>query len=197
MPKPRRTLAAALAIGVSAVVLTGCFPVPPALPEAPPVQTVDPSPTSDPTAAPTDPAPTGEDATEAPTGDYPFTVDDQAGDVWSFDVTGIVADPPLESGEAEEGTFFVGVLLSGEHVEGTYSFKDVFDIFVKGTDGQTYDWRDTIGVTAENDIYYADDTAFSDVVAAVQLPGGVEPAQVILRSTYGHPEVPDTVIDVN
>ena len=51
-------------------------------------------------------------------------------------------------------------------------------------------------VTAEDDIYDADDQGFTQRVAAVQLPEGVEPTQVIIRSTYGHPEVPDTVIDV-
>ncbi|WP_206448407.1 hypothetical protein [Agrococcus sp. KRD186] len=182
MPKPRRTLAAALVIGASAIALTGCLPLPPALPEAPPAVTAVPNPSA---------------APEPATGDFPYTVDDGLGDTWSFDVTNVIADPPMESGEAEAGTFFVGVVVSAEHVEGDVDFISCFDIFITGDDGQTYDWRDTIDVTAENDVYYADDTAFTDAVAAVQLPEGVEPDQVILRSTYGHPEVPDTVIDVN
>lgn len=133
----------------------------------------------------------------AAAGDLPYTVDDGLGDTWSFDVTNLIADPPMQSGEAEPGTFFVGVVISAEHVEGDVGFRTCFDIFIEGDDGQTYDWRDTIGVTAENDVYFADDTSFTDAVAAVQLPEGAEPEQVILRSACGHPEVPDTVIDVN
>lgn len=196
MPKPRRTLAAALVIGASAIALTGCLPLPPELPTAPAEPPIAESTPSAAEPAPsTEPAPSAEP--DAPTADYPFTVDDDAGDTWSFDVTGLIADPPLEAGEAEDGTYLVGVLLSAEHLDGTASFTICFDIFVEGDDGETYDWSDTLGVTAENDIYYADDDAFTDAVAAVQLPEGVEPARVIVRSSYGYPEAPDTVITVD
>lgn len=203
MPTPRRTIASALIIGASAVALTGCLPLPPALPSAPPAPTVgtsaDPSTAPDPAESPesSSPAEPAETATAPADGDFPYTVDDQAGDVWSFDVTNLIADPPLESGSPEDGTFFVGVVISADHVEGGASFRTCFDIFIKGTDGETYDWSDSIGVLAENDVRDADGSGFTDAVAAVQLPEGVEPDQVIIRASYGYPEVADTVIDVN
>lgn len=181
MPKPRRTLAAALVIGASAVALTGCI-LPPPLPEAPPAQPV----ASDPSGAP-----------EA-SGDYQYTVDDGLGDTWSFSVTDVVANPPVRSGEPEAGTYFVGIVFDAHHDEGNVDFGGSFDVFVKGSDGETYDWMTTYAnVTAEEDIYDADPAGFTGRTAVVQLPEGVDPVQVIVRSAYGHPEVPDTVIDVS
>lgn len=197
MRKARRTVAAALVMGASALALTACFPLPPALPSAPPVPGPDPAPspsTATPTTAPS--GPTEPTASTAPAGDLPYTVDDEAGDTWSFAVAEVIADPPMQSGAAAAGTHLVGVVIDAQHVEGSASFGTCFEIFVKGDDGQQYSWRDTIEITAENDIYFADRTAFTGAVAAVQLPEGVEPAQVIMRSAYGYPEVADTVIDV-
>ncbi|MFA4840490.1 MAG: hypothetical protein WC580_02150 [Agrococcus sp.] len=169
----RRPLAAALVLGASALVLTGCIPLPPALPTAP-------------TAAPAGAA-----------GSSTYTVDDGLGDVWSFRVTGLVDDPPLLSGEPEPGTRFVAIVIDGEHLEGTFAFKDCFDMFIQGTDGELYDFADTYAtVTAENDIYQADDTSFTGAHALVQLPEDVDPDLVVFRSHYGYPEVADTVIDV-
>ena len=196
MLKARRPLAAALVVGAGALALTGCIPLPPALPEAPPIATpqpVEPAPTT----ASEEPASPSQEPTAPEAGDYPYTVDDGLGDTWSFDVTGVIADPPLRTGQAEPGTYFVGVVFDAAHLEGNVSFGSCFDIFVVGSDGETYDWMTTYAaVTAEDDIYDADDQGFTQRAAAVQLPEGVEPTQVIIRSTYGHPEVPDTVIDV-
>lgn len=201
MSKARRALAATLVVGMSAVALTACFPLPPALPSAPPTPTIPQpaDPATDPAVPATEPADPGTQPTEqpaAPSGDLPFTVDDGLGDTWSFGVSELVTDPPMESGEAESGTYFVGVVIDAQHVEGDASFATCFDILVQGSDGTVYDWADTIQVTAENDVYYADDSGFTGAVAAVQLPEGVEPTQVVLRSAYGHPAVADTVIDV-
>jgi hypothetical protein len=173
----RRPLAAALVLGAGALVLTGCIPLPPAVPTSP----ADPA-----TAAPADPATSGG-----------FTVDDGLGDVWSFRVTGLVDNPPLVTGEPEPGTRFVAIVIDGEHLEGSFAFKDCFDMFIQGTDGELYDFADTYATaTAENDIYQADETSFTGARAVVQLPEDVDPDLVVFRSHYGHPEVADTVIDV-
>jgi hypothetical protein len=169
----RRPLAAALVLGASALVLAGCIPLPPALPASP-------------TAAPT-----GGAASTS------FTFDDGLGDIWSFRVTGLVDDPPLVAGEPEPGTRFVAIVIDGEHLEGTFAFKDCFDMFIQGTDGELYDFADTYATaTAEDDIYEADETSFTGARALVQLPEDVDPDRVVFRSHYGHPQVADTVIDV-
>ena len=196
----RRPLAAALVLGASALALTGCIPMPPAIPAAPtgsPIEPADPVDTTEATE-PAEPSETGssEEPSEPAPGAYDFTVDDGAGDVWSFSVTSLEEDPPMQSGEPEAGTYFVGILFDAEHLEGSFGFSSSFDIFVVGSDGVEYDWRDTIAVTAENDVFYADEAGFTQARAVVQLPEGVEPAHVILRSAYGYPEVPETVIDV-
>ncbi len=171
---PRRPFAAALVLGASALALTGCIPLPPALP-----------------ATPTAAAPSGS------AGVSTYTVDDGLGDVWSFRVTGVVDNPPLRMGEPEPGTRFVAIVIDGEHVTGSFAFKDCFDMFIQGTDGELYDFADTFTtVTAENDIYEADTTSFTGAHAVVQLPEDVDPDLVVFRSHYGHPQVADTVIDV-
>lgn len=193
----RRPLAAALILGGGALVLTGCIPLPPALPAAPttsPVESVDPVETPD--ASESDATDDASEPSEPSTGAYDFTVDDGAGDIWSFSVTSLEENPAMESGEPAEGTYFVGIVLDAEHVEGSLDFVNCFDMLVVGSDGVEYDWSDTIEVTAENDVFYADTTGFVQARAVVQLPEGVEPVQVILRSSFGYPEVPDTVIDV-
>ncbi|WP_404311840.1 hypothetical protein LG314_10890 [Agrococcus terreus] len=188
----RRTSIALAVLGAGALALAGCLPTPPTLPTAAP-----PQPTQTQTAPESDPAEPSEsqEATPPQAGDYAHTVDDGAGDVWSFTVTSIDDDPPMESGEPEPGTSFVAIRIDGHHDEGGASFTTCFDMLVVGSDGETYDWADTVAVTAEDDIFYVDDT-FEGARAVVQLPEGVDPVQVILRSTFGHPAVPDTVLDV-
>lgn len=194
MRTARRTLLAAIVLGTGAVALTGCIlppPIPSAAPAQPPV--VEESAVAEPRTPETE----GASDPAAPVGDLPFTVDDGYGDVWSFDVVEVVADPPLESGVPAPGTHVVGVVIDARHDEGGVSFDGCFEILVEGTDGQTYAYADTIGpLTPENDIFFASTDAFTGAVAAVQLPEGVDPARVILRSAYGHPEVADTVIDI-
>lgn len=188
-----RPLAAAIVLTAGALALTGCIPLPPALPSAPltPTSPAAPAPaSSQEPGASTDPGPSGEASGQQ------FTVDDGLGDVWSFTVVGLEADPPMESGEPEPGTYFVGVVIDGQHLEGNVDFTGCFDIFMAGTDGVQYDWADTIQITAVDDIYYADPEGFTGARAVVQLPEGVEPAQLIFRSAYGYPAVADTVIDV-
>lgn len=194
MSHARRIVAAAFAVGVGALTLTGCIMPPPAPTAAPatPTQTMA-QPAGDPGTT-SEPAPPS--GSSAPAGDYPFTVDDGVGDTWSFDVVELVADPPMESGEPAPGTHFVGVVISAQHLEGSASFMICFDILVEGTDGETYDWRDTLTVTAVDDLYFADDQAFTRAVAAVQLPEGVDPVRVTMQSRYGAPEVEDVVIDI-
>ncbi|WP_347754378.1 hypothetical protein [Agrococcus sp. ProA11] len=198
MLKARRPAAAALILGVGALALTGCFsppPLPSAAPEPPaaPSTSAEPSPTGEPTEPTEEPTTSSEPAAS---GDLPFTVDDGLGDIWSFDVVELVSNPPLSSGEPEPGTYVVGVIIDAEHVEGGVSFANCFDILVEGSDGEIYDYADTIGITPEDDIYFADDDAFTGAVAAVQLPEGVDPVSVTMRSTYGHPEVEDVVINI-
>ncbi|WAC66568.1 hypothetical protein OVA14_01930 [Agrococcus sp. SL85] len=188
---PRRLLAAALVLGGASLALTGCIPMPPAVPTAAPTMPAPEDPTTSTEAA----DPTEEPTTPPSAGEYAYTVDDGLGDIWSFSVTSIDDNPPMESGEPADGTYFTAVRIDGNHDEGTTSFMGCFDVFVVGSDGQTYDWADTVAVTAEDDIYYVEDT-FEGARAVVQLPEGVAPTQVILRSTYGHPDVPDTVLDV-
>lgn len=187
----RRPLAAALILGVGALVLTGCIPLPPALPAAPTASPVDP-------ASPSDPAASAEPAEPAdPAAPASYTVDDGLGDVWSFRVTGLEDNPPVLTGEPEPGTRFVAILIDGEHLEGTFAFVDCFDMLIQGTDGSLYDFADTsTTVSAENDIEDADETSFTGARAVVQMPEGVDPDMVVLRSHYGHPQVADTVIDV-
>lgn len=199
----RRPLAAALVLAAGALVLTGCIPEPPAIPQSP-VQPADPQP-ADP-AQPSDPAepsePGDEPDSDAPSGEAnaglgeQVTVDDEAGDAWTFAVVGIEENPPVESGSPESGTRFVAVLIDGERVEGSLKFASLFDTSVIGSDGGQYAWWDTISATAENDIYYATDDAFSGARALIQLPEGVDPELVVLRSAYGYPEVDDVVVDV-
>lgn len=193
----RRPLAAALILGASALVLTGCIPLPPTVPAAPTTGPVEPSTPADPTESsePADPG-TSEpsESAEPADGELDFTVDDGAGDTWSFSVTGLEPDPPMESGEAEPGTYLVGIVLDGAHVDGSASFSTCFDILVVGSDGVEYDWRDTIGITAVDDVYFADDAGFTGARAVVQLPEDVDPAQLIFRTRYG--SAPDTIIEV-
>ncbi|WP_405216035.1 hypothetical protein [Agrococcus sp. Ld7] len=199
MLKGRRTAASALVLGVGALALTGCFSPPP-LPTQEPVEPtateeLEPTTEAEPT---TEPEPsTSSDPGAA--GDLPFTVDDGIGDTWSFDVVELVANPPLASGEPEPGTFVVGVIIDAEHVEGGASFTTCFDILVEGSDGETYDYADTLtSLTPEDDLFYVgSDDSFSGAVAAVQMPEGVDPVQVTVRSTFGYPEVEDVVIDIN
>lgn len=188
----RRPLVAALVVGASALVLTGCIPTPPPLPAAPTTAPIDPSTTPAPSES-SEPGASA-DPTEPSDGAFDYTVDDGAGDVWSFTVTGLEEDPPMESGEAEAGTYFVGILLDAEHVSGSASFQRCFDILVVGSDGVEYDWRDTIAVTAEDDVYYADTEAFTQARAVVQLPEDVDPDQVVLRTRFGAGE--EIVLDV-
>lgn len=186
----RRPLAAALIMGAGALVLTGCIPMPPPIPQAPSASApTTPTESTDPAAPGTTTGPS-----EPSTGAYDFTVDDGAGDVWAFTVTALEPDPPMQSGSADAGTYFVGILFDAEHLEGSIDFAGMFDIFVVGSDGVEYDWRDTIAVTAEDDIYYADQAGFSQARAVVQLPQDVEPAQVVLRPRYG--DAQETIIEV-
>lgn len=177
----RRPLAAALVLAAGALVLTGCIPEPPAIPQSP-VQPADPG-------------------ADAPSGDANtglgemVTVDDEAGDSWSFAVTGIEENPPLESGDSEPGTRFVAVLLDGERVEGGVGFIHLFDIWVVGSDGADYHWADTIEATAEDDVYFTEDS-FTDARALIQLPEGVDAELVVARSAYGYPQVDDVVVEV-
>lgn len=194
MLKVRRTAAASLVLGVGALALTGCF-------SPPPLPTADPAPPVEPTSS-TEPSGDAEPTTSSDpsaTSDLPFTVDDGLGDTWSFDIVELVANPPLDSGEPEEGTYVVGVVIDAEHVEGDVDFARCFEILVEGSDGATYDYSDTIGsLTPEEDIYFVgSDASFSGAVAAVQLPEGVDPVQVTMRSAYGYPEVDDVVIEIN
>lgn len=194
MLKVRRTAVASLVLGVGALALTGCF-------SPPPLPTADPAPPVEPTSS-TEPSGDAEPTTSSDpsaTSDLPFTVDDGAGDIWSFDVVELLANPPLDAGEPEEGTFAVGIVIDAEHVEGNVRFTGCFEILVEGSDGETYDYADTIGtLTPEEDIYFVDsDESFSGAVAAVQMPEGVDPVQVTMRSAFGYPEVDDVVIEIN
>ena len=195
----RRPLAAALILGASALVLTGCLPMPPAAPVLPPTSgPTEPTESSEPTEPGTTDEPTESSEPSEPSepsdGAYAYTVDDGAGDTWSLSVTGLGENPPMEAGTPAAGPYFVGILLDGEHVNGTASFHTCFDIFVVGSDGVEYDWRDTIGVTAQDDVFYADSEAFTQARAAVQLPEGVEADQVVLRTRFGPGE--EIVLDV-
>lgn len=188
----RRALAAVSILGVAALALSGCLPTPPALPtEAPPQPTETQAVPETEAAEPTE----SQETTPPAAGEYAYTVDDSAGDIWSFSVTSVDDDPPMESGEPESGTRFVAIRIDGNHDEGGVSFHGCFDMLIVGTDGETYDWADTVAVTAEDDIFYAGDT-FEGARAVVQLPEGVDPQQVIIRSTYGGPDVEDVVLDV-
>jgi len=177
----RRPLAAALVLAAGALVLTGCIPEPPAIPTSP-VQPADPG------AAPAGEANTALGET--------VTVDDEAGDSWSFAVTGIEENPPMEAGSPESGTRFVALLIDAERVEGALDFSSLFDMSVIGSDGEQYSWEDTLHATAENDIFFAMDDAFTGARALIQLPEGVDPELVVLRSAYGYPAVDDVVVDV-
>lgn len=178
----RRPLAAALVLAAGALVLTGCIPEPPAIPQSP-VQPADPG--------------AGAPAGEANTGlGETVTIDDNAGDSWSFVVTGIEENPPLEAGSPESGTRFIALLVDGERVEGGVDFSSLFWISVIGSDGEQYAWEDTLQATAENDIFFAVDDAFTGARALIQLPEGVDPELVVLRSAYGYPAVDDVVVDV-
>lgn len=188
----RRALAAVAILGAAALALSGCLASPPALPtEAPPqpteTQAVPETEAAEPTAS--------QETTPPAAVEYAYTVDDGLGDIWSFSVTSVDDDPPMESGEPEAGTRFVAIRLDGDHDEGDVSFHGCFEMLVVGSDGETYDWADTVAVTAEDDIFYAGDT-FQGARAVVQLPEDVDPAQIIIRSTYGSPEVEDIVLDV-
>lgn len=192
----RRPLAAALVLAAGALVLTGCIPEPPAIPQSP-VQPADPQPAdpaqpSESADAPDSGAPSGE--ANVGLGEM-VTVDDEAGDSWSFAVTGIEENPPLESGDSAPGTRFVAVLLDGERVEGGVGFIQLFDIWVVGSDGGEYYWADTVEATAEEDVYFVGDS-FAGARALIQLPEGVDPELVVARSAYGHPQVEDVVVDV-
>lgn len=194
MRHTRRSLAAAVLVGAGALALTGCI-TPPPLPPAAPV----PEPTTAPSAPVQSSAPADPGSSTPPSdGELPYTVDDGLGDTWSFDVVEVVADPPMSSGEPEEGTFVVGVVIDARHDEGSAGFTSCFHILVEGSDGETYDYADTrASLTPEDDIFFvAEEESFEGAVAAVQLPEGVEPASVILRSAYGHPEVEDTVFEI-
>jgi hypothetical protein len=194
----RRPLAAALVLAAGALALTGCIPEPPAIPQSP-VQPVVPEPSNPPMPSETDESTPGADA---PSGEAnaalgeTVTVDDEAGDAWSFAVVGIEEDPPLESGDPENGTRFIAVLIDAERVEGTLDFSSLFDPSVVGSDGEQYYWQDTIFATAEDDIYYAEGDAFSAARALIQLPVEVDAELVVLRSVYGYPTVEDVVVDV-
>lgn len=193
----RRPLAASIVVAAAALGLAGCIAAPPASPPAAP--TVDTAPLPDSSAPATEPtqAP-AEDATEsAPeAGVYDHLVDDTVGDTWAFTVTGVETNPPMTTGAAEPGTQLVAVLIDGTHVAGNAGFTTCFDVLVTGTDGQEYAWSDTIALTAENDIFYASDQ-FTGARALVQLPEGVSPQQVTVRSTFGASHgVADVVIPV-
>lgn len=179
MPAPRRILATALVLGAGALALTGCLPTPPAVPQSP----MQPS-----TGQSTEPD-------QQPTaGDYPYTVDDEAGDTWAFGVAGLEADPPLEQGTAPTDAQLFAVLIDARHLDGSASFRTCFDIFIEGDDGTTYAWDGTH--VAEDDLSSASTDEFSGARAVIELPDGVAPTQVVVRSSYGYPEVPDTVIAV-
>lgn len=193
MLNARRTAAAALVLGFGALALTGCI-TPPPLPTAAPAAPVEPTATSEPD--PSGGAEPTASSDPAPSGELPFTVDDQTGDTWSFDVVELISDPPMSSGEPEAGTYLIGVIIDAVHDEGDASFTLCFDILVEGSDGEIYDYADTVGLTPEDDIFYADDDSFSGAVAAVQLPEGVDPVSVTMRSSFGYPDVEDVVIDI-
>jgi hypothetical protein len=198
----RRPLAALLVVGVGALTLSGCLILPPPIPEAPVLPTAAPL---DPTVEPLDPSESGEADPGQPVDDLaptaafgePVTIDDGAGDAWTVTVTQVEPDPPLQGGGAAAGTRIVAVVLDAERVEGEYPFLELFEIFVVGSDGVAYDYFDTIAeITPENDVYLEEGDSFTGARAAVQLPEGVDPTHVVVRSYYGHPEVADTVIAV-
>jgi hypothetical protein len=178
--------------------------MPPAIPEqapAPAPSPADPQPTDaqpgdpQPTdAAPADPQPGGEVEPNTAVGEQ-VTVDDGAGDTWSFAVTGVEENPPMEGGSPEAGTRFVAVLFDGQRVEGSFAFIDLFEISAIGTDGNAYLWSDTIQVTAEDDIFYVEGDSFTGARAVIQLPEGVDVDAVVVSSAYGQ-GVEDTVVDL-
>lgn len=189
----RRPLAAALILGASALVLTGCIPLPPAIPAVPTAAPIN-TPAPDESSDPADPGATEEPA-EPAAGGYDFTVDDNAGDTWAYTVTGLEENPPLEVGEPEAGSYAVAVLFDAAHLEGAAAFSTCFDVIVQGSDGQEYDWSDG-ELMAENDLALKFDDEFTGGRAVVQLPEGVTAEQITVRSSFGYPEVADTIIEV-
>jgi hypothetical protein len=199
----RRPLAALLVLGAGALTLTGCILMPPPIPaavapEAPSVEPDEPiesdestDPGDSESAEPTEAA--GDVQPNAALGET-VTVDDGAGDSWSFAVTSVEEAPPVESGDPEAGTRFVALLLDGQRVEGSFGWIDLFEPSIVGTDGNLYQWSDTVFATAENDVFYVEGDSFTGARALVQLPEGVDAQYVVIRSAYGYPEVVDTVI---
>lgn len=181
----RRTLAVGLA-AVLTVALAGCIQLPTVAPVAP-----SPAPTSE---APASSAPaTSAAPTQSPTeepdpaagGLGPFTVDDGAGDTWTYTVTGYELPTQIESGSVPAGMEAVSLLIDATHDEGSASFNTCFEVQVVTASG-TYSSADeaSAGVTAVNDTYFLSDS-FTEGRAIVAVPAGTTTGSFLVISRYG------------
>lgn len=172
-----RAVALVALLAAAALPLTGCLPTPPELPTGPGTST-----------APQPPAAPGPGA-PVPQGDYRFTIDDQAGDTWSFSVTGIEIDPALGSGDAGPGMRAFAVLIDARHDEGSAGFLTCFDVELVVAGGRSYAYERGALQAADTDIrdVHGDDV-FEDARVVIAVHDGAMPEQVLVRARYGSHE---------
>jgi len=181
----RRSLAAGV-VALAGAALVGCIQLPQAAPVASPPAASEPAPA---TSAPTSDAPAEPTQSEAaePTSDGlgPFTVDDGAGDTWTYTVTGYELPTQIQSGTVPEGMEAVSLVLDATHDDGSASFSTCFEVQVVTASG-TYSTSDpaSLAVTAVNDVYAASDS-FVEGRAIVVVPAGTTEGSFVVTSRFG------------
>lgn len=180
---PRRTLAVGLA-AVLAVALAGCIQLPTIAPAAPATSAAPQSSAPATSAAPS-PTPTQEPADPGAGGMGPFTVDDGAGDTWTYTVAGYELPTQIESGSVPAGMEAVSLVIDATHDEGTASFNTALEIQVVTASG-TYSSLDaaSAGVTAVNDTFFLSES-FTQGRAIVAVPAGTTTGSFLVISRYG------------
>lgn len=183
----RRVLAVGLA-AVLAAALAGCIQLPSIAPVASSPAPTSAAPTSSAPETSAAPTPT-ETQTEEPDpgagGLGPFTVDDGAGDTWTYTVTGYELPTQIESGSVPAGMEAVSLLIDATHDEGSASFNTCFEVQVVTASG-TYSSGDeaSSGVTAVNDTYFLSES-FTEGRAIVAVPAGTTSGTFVVLSRFG------------
>ncbi|MFC7430850.1 MULTISPECIES: hypothetical protein [unclassified Agrococcus] len=182
LPRP---VAAALVLAAT-VVLGGCVLVP----AWAPVADVPPR-GPQPAAVLTDPDDALEDVVVAVESAEPgdggeHTVDDGAGDAWTYAVDAIEAPAELASDDVPEGMVAVAVVLDAAHLHGISAFGEVFEVLVVLDDGTVWtslsdESQALVGV--DDAAARTDDFAGGRIVVAVAAGAIVE--QVVVDSVFG------------
>lgn len=181
----RRVLAAGLAAVLTAA-LAGCIQLPTVAPVASSSAPTSAAPSSSEPAPSATPTQTPSEEPEPTAGGLgPFTVDDGAGDTWTYTVSGYELPTQIESGSVPDGMEAVSLLIDATHDDGSASFGTCFEVQVV-TESGTYSSLDeaSLGVTAVNDTFLQSES-FTGGRAIVAVPAGTTSGSFLVISRFG------------